>query len=78
MSPKADELFQLALDLPEQDRADLAAKLLWSLDPEVDEADEDVEQAWSDEIARRVAAIDSGEEQLLNWDEVKARLFPGT
>ncbi|HEX2222613.1 MAG TPA: addiction module protein [Thermoanaerobaculia bacterium] len=75
MSPKADELFQLALDLPEQDRADLAARLLWSLEAE---AEEDVEQAWSDEIERRIAAADSGEEQILSWDEARARLFPDT
>ena len=35
-----------------------------------------VEQAWAEEIARRIAAVDSGEELLLSWDEVKGRLFP--
>lgn len=38
--------------------------------------EEQVEQAWAEEIARRIAAVDSGEELLLSWDEVKRRLFP--
>ena len=75
MSVKAEELLKLALDLPEADRADIAAQLIRSLDPDSD--DEEVEAAWSDEIRRRIAAIDSGEERLLGWDEVKARLFQG-
>jgi putative addiction module component (TIGR02574 family) len=70
----AEELLKLALDLPEAERADMAARLIQSLDSEMDE---DVEAAWSEEIHRRIAAIDSGEERLLDWDEVRARLFKG-
>ena len=35
----------------------------------------DVEAAWSEEIKRRVAEIDSGAVELVSWDEVRAELF---
>jgi len=72
ISPKAEELFRLALDLPDTERADIAARLIQSLEPGTDE---DVEAAWSEEIRLRIAAMDSGEEPLLEWDEVEVRLF---
>lgn len=40
--------------------------------------DEKVEAVWSEEIRRRIEAVDSGEERLLDWAEVKERLFSGT
>lgn len=72
MTTRGEELLQQVLELPEADRTAIAAKLIESLDAE---ADEGVEAAWADEIRRRIAAIDSGQERLLDWDEVEARLF---
>ncbi|MFN0197858.1 MAG: addiction module protein [Planctomycetaceae bacterium] len=71
MSPPVRELFRQASELDEHDRAVLAGLLLESLETEVDE---NVESAWQDEIARRVAELDAGSEQLVPWDEVKAKL----
>jgi hypothetical protein len=35
----------------------------------------DVEAAWSEEIKRRVAEIDSAAVELVAWDEVRGELF---
>lgn len=57
----ARQLLEDALKLGSQERADLAAKLIESLDPETDE---DVDAAWAEEITRRAArAIRRG-----SWD----------
>jgi putative addiction module component (TIGR02574 family) len=34
-----------------------------------------VDAAWSEEIRRRLAEIDSGAVELVSWDEVRAELF---
>jgi hypothetical protein len=48
----------IALELPERDRAEIAARLLESLD---DSDREDVDEASAREIVRRCAALDSGD-----------------
>ncbi len=65
-------LFRDASELSERDRATLAGLLIESLeaDPEPD-----VEAAWSDEIQRRVAAIDGGNVETVPWEEVRRRLL---
>jgi len=35
----------------------------------------DVEAAWSEEIKRRLAEIDSGAVELVSWEEVRSELF---
>jgi len=72
MNAKADAVLTLALDLPESERAELAAVLLESLEPP---ADVDVEHAWREEVARRVAAIDAGEVEMVPWDQVREQLI---
>jgi len=71
MSPQATTLLKQALELPEDERADLADRLLESLDTE---ADAEVEAAWSDEIARRIATIEAGTAEWVSWEDLKARL----
>lgn len=51
MTTNAQKLFQEALTLAANDRAELAAQLLASLD----ETEADVETAWAAEIERRAA-----------------------
>ena len=70
MSDEKDVLSQ-ALLLPRQGRAELAARLLESLD---DESDSDVDQAWLDEIERRCAAVDAGEAGTSGWSEFRERV----
>ena len=54
---EAAELLKKALALPVSERADLAGSLIESLD---DTQDESVAAAWDEEVARRMADIDSG------------------
>ncbi len=60
-----------ALELPPEARAALADSLLDSLDTEIDP---DAEQAWRDEIERRIMALDEGRARLVPWDEIRAGL----
>jgi putative addiction module component (TIGR02574 family) len=58
--------------LPSSDRATLAGLLIESLEPA---PEQDVEAAWSEEIARRVAELDAGTVETIPWEEVRAELF---
>ena len=71
MAEDAAELLTHALKLPPAARAALADSLIDSLDAEVDE---DAEEAWKGEIARRVRDLDSGAVQTIAWDEVRRQL----
>jgi putative addiction module component (TIGR02574 family) len=71
MTQQAAELLQKALSLSDQERAELACSLIDSLDATVDEG---VEEAWDEEIARRIHDIDSGKVKAVPWDEVKNRI----
>lgn len=64
-------LLEQALNLPEPERAKLAARLLESLD---DEVQSDVDAAWAAEIERRCAAVDAGTLATNDWNDVRARI----
>jgi putative addiction module component (TIGR02574 family) len=53
-------------------RAALAARLLESLDSEIDE---DAEEAWDAEIARRLDEIDSGRVKMIPWSEARRQIM---
>ncbi len=68
-----DALLEQALQLPDDQRGTLAARLLRTLEP--DEADVTTDEwraAWSAEIDRRVQEVDDGTAELLDGDEVLA------
>jgi putative addiction module component (TIGR02574 family) len=67
MDAHAENLLQSALSLPANDRAEIAASLIESLD---EETEADVEAAWVDEVKRRLESIDKGEVQLIPAEEV--------
>jgi putative addiction module component (TIGR02574 family) len=69
--PDTKKVLSDALELPEHQRAEIAAKLLESLDPTEDEG---VDEAWAIEIERRCAALDSGEAVTSDWKEFRARI----
>jgi putative addiction module component (TIGR02574 family) len=71
MTDQAQEILQKALALSEKERASIAGSLLESLDGP---ADENVEAAWDEEIARRIADFDSGKSGSVPWEEVQARI----
>jgi putative addiction module component (TIGR02574 family) len=81
MGNEARKLLEAALALPKSERADLAEKLIASVDAEGPtsqdgtEADRGVEQAWADEIVRRVERIERGEAKGSPFEEVKARML---
>ena len=71
MTQQALDLLQKALSLTEEERAELAGSLLDSLDATVDEG---AEKAWDQEIAQRIADLDSGKAKTVPWEEVRARV----
>ncbi len=72
MPRDAAEILKDALELPPEARAALIGPLVDSLDAEVDEG---VEEAWREEIRRRLEQIDSGTAKLVLWDEARRRLL---
>jgi len=71
MSPKSAELFKQALELSVEERADLAAQILESLEASDDPS---VQAAWQAEIERRMADVDSGAVKPISLDEFQRRL----
>jgi putative addiction module component (TIGR02574 family) len=71
MRTGAADLLESALRLPETERAELAAKLLSSLDST---HDLDARSAWLVEIERRVQELDSGAVTPVPWSELRARI----
>jgi len=61
------EIQYSALELDEKHRAELAKNLINSLDEKIDE---NIEQAWIDEIKRRKAEIKSGKVNPISGQEV--------
>lgn len=72
MSKTVKELYEEASTLDEKQRADLAGLLLESLDSE---RDPDVEQAWATEIEKRIVQIDTGEVDMIPWEDVKREMY---
>ncbi len=68
MSSKGQRLLEEALALPAQERTDLATTLLESLD-------KGVEDAWSEEIKRRVEDVESGNVKTVPWSEARKRIL---
>ena len=65
MTPTAERLFDTALQLSDEDRGALAARLINTLDPEVES---DLTEEWEAEIGRRVAELEAGTAETLPWE----------
>jgi putative addiction module component (TIGR02574 family) len=74
MSSRAQELLRKVLALPPEQRADIAAELLASLDEPPAEDPTQVEAAWAREIERRARRVMSGESAGEPWEDVRARI----
>lgn len=72
MTDKTQAIVEQALKLSPTERAEVAEKLIVSLD---EVPDTDVEQAWQGEIQRRIQQIDRGEVELIDSDTVMAELW---
>lgn len=64
----ADKLLQFAMNLNEQSRAELAQKLLDSLDQM------ELETAWLDLAETRLSELESGKTKPIGWSEIKQRV----
>ena len=73
MTSRAQGLLREALTLPIDERANVAAELLASLDDEAVENPAEVEAAWAEEIERRARRVMAGESQGIAWEDVRAR-----
>ena len=73
MTSRARELLREALTLPVDERADVAAELLASLDEAGAEDPAEVEAAWAAEIEKRARRVMAGESQGIPWEDVRAR-----
>jgi len=71
MTKEAQRILQEAMSMPPGDRAQVARKLLLSLEQELDQ---DVDIVWQQEAARRLQELDSGEVQTVTWESVRDRL----
>ncbi len=71
VSRAVQELYEKASELPAEDRAELAGRLLESIE---ETADEGVEESWAAEIEHRMAEYRAGRVKTIPWSEVRARL----
>lgn len=71
MSQSPQQLLDEALKMPLADRGQLAALLIESLESDVENG---VDEAWAEEISRRVDDIKAGRVQMIPWSEVRQRL----
>jgi len=74
MTQKSQVVLAEALKLTAHERAEVAEQLIASLD-EGPEAD--VEQAWQEEVQRRLQHVKRGEVKTIPWEEVQRRLRHG-
>jgi putative addiction module component (TIGR02574 family) len=73
MTSRAQDLLREALTLSIDERADVAAELLASLDDDGAENSAEVEAAWAAEIERRARRVMAGESEGTPWEDVRSR-----
>jgi putative addiction module component (TIGR02574 family) len=71
MKPVVEDVVRQALKLDEQDRAEVAARMLDSLEP----ADPEAERVWLAELERRATELESGAVQGVPWEDLRERLM---
>lgn len=71
MRRETSELLKRALALSPDERAALANTLLESLD----DADRSVQQAWDEEVARRMQDLKAGKAVTVPWEELHRELL---
>ena len=72
MVEEVRKIVEQALKMPARERAEIAQRLLESLDRQMDI---DVESAWQSEVERRISELDSGQVACIPWEEVRERLM---
>ena len=74
MTQKSQVVLDEALKLAAHERAEVAEQLIASLD---EGPDTEVEQAWQEEVQRRLQQVERGEVKTVPWEEVQRRLRYG-
>ena len=74
MTDRAQQVLREALALPIDQRADIAAELLASLDESPTMNRDAIEAAWVREIERRARRVMAGESDGEPWEDVRARV----
>jgi len=79
MRTEPTDLLRDALALPAEARAALIDSLLESLDVDADdvEVDGNAQEAWRDEIHRRLQQIDTETVRMIPWDDARHALRSG-
>ena len=71
MSPDVSDLLKRALELPAEERAALANTLLDSLET----SSPSVEEAWDQEVARRMEDLKAGRAVTVPWEQLHQELM---
>ena len=74
LSTAAQQVFEAAMQLPDAERAKLADKLSSTIDPI---SNQEWQDEWAAEIDRRVRQADDGTAKLLDWHDVRQKLWEG-
>jgi len=74
MTSRAQDLLRDALALPSDERADVAAQLLASLDEPAPTEATAVEAMWARELERRARRVIAGESAGEPWEDVRKRV----
>ncbi|MDQ6838040.1 MAG: addiction module protein [Actinomycetota bacterium] len=74
MTSETETILREALSLRDEDRADLAAQLLASLDSPAVEDPATIDAVWALELERRAARVLSGEAATEDWATARARV----
>jgi putative addiction module component (TIGR02574 family) len=81
MSPTAALLFEQALDLSDDERAELIVRLLDTMGPvepglrdRDDSGGASIEAAWMQEARRRLSDIEAGRVSAVPWSEARERI----
>jgi putative addiction module component (TIGR02574 family) len=79
MAPNEEDLLNLALQLPKNERSNLAARLIESLDAPLDDIPSDeraaIDEAWRKEAERRLDELHAGRSKTYSWPEVRQMIL---
>lgn len=71
MGPEVTDILKRALALPVEERAALANTLLES----IGDSDESAQQAWDEEVARRIEDLKVGKAVTVPWEQLHRELL---
>lgn len=69
MSPLLEKISKEVMNLPQEEKISLVNLLLEDLDG-IEDSEEEIQQAWDEEIQRRVDLVKSDKAQLFDGEEV--------